>query len=263
MLGFFDSGIGGFFLFKALHARFPQESFSYLADYQHFPYGEKSPEEIYDLVQNNVEFLKKQGASQIVVACNTASAHLRTHYSIPVLGVIEAAVRQAAQVTVNKKIGLLATKGTVQSKAYEKLTQKLFPDLQIYSQACPLLSPYVEEALACENLILEEDPKLKKLLDQYLSPLLRKGVDTIIMGCTHYLFLKVAIEKQQGFKNTVSPLEFLVQDLKMRLPVESSSSVFSPAVSSEALILDERACLFINGGSRERLQKKFHQLWLK
>ncbi len=259
MTGVFDSGIGGLFLLKELSKAFPKESFIYLADQAHFPYGEKDPAFVRALVKKNINFLTLKGAKRVIVACNTATSVLEksSTYFVPVIGVIGPALKKANQVSKNKKVGLLATKGTVSSQVFLKKAKKLNLNLQIYQKACPLLADFVEKGgwqisscpvgakglrvagekdlhIAEGYLPLQRENTLKNLFQKYLDPLLKKEVDTIIMGCTHYLYLKLAIEKYIGEgKKASGPLEFLIRDLKRQSLFRAKD--LSPKISLEKL----------------------------
>ena len=228
MIGIFDSGIGGIVLLKALKKRIPKESFVYLADRTNFPYGENKSSAINNVVRKNMEFLMAQKSEQIVIACNTASVTLKSKnsYPIPVKGVIEASLKQASRSSVNKKIGLLATRATVKSKIFLKRAKKLNLNLQIYQRACPLLAPCVEQGAwmlnkeytkanqTYKDQIKIQNKKILPLLQKYLDPLMKKGVDTIILGCTHYLYLKSAIQEYMGEnKKAIGPINCLIEDL--------------------------------------------------
>lgn len=259
MIGIFDSGIGGLFLLKKLHKKFPKQSFVYLADKAHFPYGEKSFSFIRDLVKKNMEFLVAQGAKRIVVACNTASITLEKEnfYSIPVMGVAEASLRQAKKDSRNKKVGLLATEGTVRSRAFLKKEKDLSLDLQIYQQTCPELASFVENGgwkISQGKYIgdnKDKSERLSVLLEEYLQPLMDKGVDTVIMGCTHYLYLESAISRYIGKnKKVVGPFEFLVQDL---LEVKRKES-------QEPEAEEIKINVFVSGQDKG-FEKQFYQIW--
>ena len=212
MIGIFDSGLGGLFLLKELSQKLPQQSFIYLADRAHFPYGEKKLSFVQSLVKKNITFLKNQGAKRIIVACNTASAVLeeQSTYPVSVTGVIEPALKQADKVSITRKIGVLATTGTTRSQIFLRKTEELKLNLQIHQQACPRLAPFLEEG----GWKIVQTQCGSALLKNYLKPLLDKNVDTIIMGCTHYLCLKPIIEKYIGVgKKAVGPVNFLIQDL--------------------------------------------------
>ena len=194
-IGIFDSGLGGLTVFSALHHFLPQESLFYLGDTARLPYGNKSASTVQRYAQEDADFLVQQGVKLLVVACNTASAFalqtLREHFSLPIFGVIEPGARAAVQVTRNKKIGVLGTRGTVASGAYDKELLALDPELKVFSQACPLFVPLVEEAW-------HESAEARSIAAFYAAPLLQAGVDTVILGCTHYPLLKPLLQEIFG-----------------------------------------------------------------
>ena len=265
MIGVFDSGIGGLFLLKELNKKFPKQSFVYLADRAHFPYGEKSASFIRSLVKKNVEFLANQGVEQAIVACNTASSILssKNSYPVPVMGVVEASLRQAKKDSFNKKVGLLATTGTVKSQAFLNKAKDLDLDLQIYQQACPQLAPFVEQGgweMSQEQLINKNTDKSKQLsllLKEYLQPLINKKVDTIIIGCTHYLYLKSAIERYIGkHRKAVGPFAFLVKDL---LKIKKSKKCRRKKINGIKIKAGE-VHIFINSRNEE-FKKQICRIW--
>lgn len=258
MIGVFDSGVGGLFLLKELHKKFPKQSFVYLADKAYFPYGGKSFSFIRNLVKKNIEFLTVQGARQVIVACNTASVILESgdSYPVPVMGVIEPSLRQAEKKSINKKVGLLATVGTVKSQVFLKKAKALNLDLHIYQQACPRLAPFVEqggwETSTGKGSGINKDKTLYFLLKEYLQPLISKGVDTVIMGCTHYLYLESAIRECIGKnRKVVGPGGFLVKDL-MGL---KNAGWFESQNKKRGKVV-----IFINSQDEE-IKKQFYQIW--
>jgi glutamate racemase len=190
-IGLFDSGIGGLTVFKTLLHALPNESFVYLGDTARLPYGSKSPQTIERYLLQNIEFLTRRNVKAIVVACNSASTVLigraRT-FSVPVYNVIEPGAATALQVSASRRIGVLGTNATVLAKSYVRALQSLEPSVLVYQQACPLLVPLVEEGW-------ENDPITSLIVYRYLSPLINSGVDTLILGCTHYPALRHIIEK--------------------------------------------------------------------
>ena len=255
MIGILDSGQGGFFLLHKLYQSFPNQDFVCLMDKAHFPYGEKSQAELRSLLRKNIKFLTQQGAEQVIVACNTASAVLEkpSAYPLPVKEIISASLKQASQYSQNKKVGVLATKGTVESQAFITQSKKLNQNLHIYQQACPLLAPFVESfgplsknfapssvamdtskktaiPLLDNSLYTIKNKKLTPLLKQYLEPLVAKGVDTLILGCTHYLYLQKAVEEYLGKEiKVVGPVPSLIQDmLKSSLKTDVKKHKKSP-----------------------------------
>lgn len=193
-IGAFDSGIGGLTVYKALKEKLPNEKVIYLGDTARVPYGSKSPETIIRFSDGNSLFLLTKNVKIIVVACNSASSHavqyLQDKLDIPVLGVIEPGAEAAAG-SSEKKIGVIGTTATVKSGAYEKAILEKKPGTQVVSQACPLFVPLVEEGWI--------DHKVTRLVaEEYLLPLKDKGIDTLVLGCTHYPVLSKVISDVLG-----------------------------------------------------------------
>lgn len=185
-LGFFDSGVGGLTVVRAVQELLPGEDILYLGDTARLPYGSKSPETIRQFADEDARFLIARGVKAIVVACNTATAHalpsLRQQYRVPILGVIEAGVDAALANPNAERIGIIATRGTIGSHAYQHALALRRTGLIIHGQAAPLLVPLVEE-----NWI--DHPATAMVLKTYLDPLVGKGIDTLMLACTHYPLL--------------------------------------------------------------------------
>jgi glutamate racemase len=192
-IGVFDSGVGGLTVVSALRRRLPQESILYLGDTARLPYGSKSPDTVTRYTRRNIEFLTGRGVKAVVIACNTASAlalpNLEMH-AMPTWGVIEPGAVKAAQVS-RGRVGVIATEATVRSDAYPRALRALRPDLEIVSQACPLFVPLVEEGW-------HDDSVTEEVARRYLRPLLEAGVDTLVLGCTHYPLLVPVIQRVAG-----------------------------------------------------------------
>jgi glutamate racemase len=192
-IGVFDSGIGGLTVLQRIMELVPKENTIYLGDTARSPYGTKSVETVLRYSFENAEFLIEKGVKMVVVACNTSTAialeNLQENISVPVIGVIEPGVKAALEETKNKKIGVIGTEATIQSGAYTRALKALEPRVEVYSRACPLFVPLVEEGW------LDNAP-VKITVETYLSSLKQSGIDTLILGCTHYPLLKKAI---QGF----------------------------------------------------------------
>jgi glutamate racemase len=192
-IGVFDSGVGGLTVVSALRRRLPEESILYLGDTARLPYGSKSPDTVTRYTRRNIEFLTDRGVKGVVVACNTASAlalpNLDMH-ELPTWGVIEPGARKAAAVS-RGRVGVIATEATVRSDAYPKALRALRPDLEILSQACPLFVPLVEEGW-------HDDPVTEEVAGRYLRPLLDAGIDTLVLGCTHYPLLVPVLQRVAG-----------------------------------------------------------------
>jgi len=191
-IGIFDSGIGGVTVLRALKEALPNESFVYLGDTARLPYGTKSAETIRRYLHQNISFLLRQNVKAIVVACNTASTVLEQDHwdGLPIYGVIKPGALAAVSVSKGR-ICVLATRATVNSGAYVKAIHALKPEAHVIQQPCPLLVPLVEEGW-------HSDPITREILSRYLQGPLAEGVDTLILGCTHYPVLKSDIADLAG-----------------------------------------------------------------
>jgi glutamate racemase len=192
-IGVFDSGVGGLTVAAALQRRLPAESILYLGDTARLPYGSKSEDTVTRYTRRNIEFLAERGVKAVVVACNTASALALPNLGEPLLptwGVIEPGARKAAQVS-RGRVGVLGTEATVRSGAYARALRRLRPELEIVSQPCPLFVPLVEEGW-------HDDPVTEEIAERYLRPVLEAGVDTLVLGCTHYPLLVPVLQRIAG-----------------------------------------------------------------
>ncbi len=192
-IGLFDSGVGGLTVLKSLALEFPQESFIYFGDTARLPYGNKSPEIIRKYTEQALELLSSRGVKASVIACNTASsAYMNPSYNeIPVYNVIGPSAELALQISRTKRLGLLATRATVASLAYERAIHQINPEALVFPVACPLFVPLAEEGLT-------QDPITNLIAYRYISPILTHNIDTVILGCTHYPLLSDAIQKVVG-----------------------------------------------------------------
>ena len=194
-IGVFDSGVGGLTVLQAIHRRLPGESTAYLGDTARVPYGPRSPELVIRYCIDNARFLLNQDLKLLVIACNTASAVamdvLQKMLAIPVIGVIEPGARAAAAATRNNRIGVIGTRGTVKSGAYQSAIRKQRSGMEIRACACPLFVPLAEEGWT--------DGHIAQLTaESYLSSFRDFGMDTLLLGCTHYPLLKGAIAQAVG-----------------------------------------------------------------
>jgi glutamate racemase len=194
-IGVFDSGIGGLTVLHKIIEALPKENTVYLGDTARAPYGTKSVDTVLRYSFENSEFLVDKGIKLLVVACNTSTAvalaPMRERFSIPVIGVIEPGVRRAIESTKAKKVGVIGTNATIQSGAYTRALKAADTVIEVYSRACPLLVPLVEEGWT-DNAVVELTVK------NYLGSLKQSGIDTLILGCTHYPLLKRTIRKFLG-----------------------------------------------------------------
>ncbi|MBU1087026.1 MAG: glutamate racemase [Candidatus Omnitrophica bacterium] len=196
-IGIFDSGMGGLTVVKEVIRSLPNEKIVYFGDTARVPYGPKSKETIIRFSIENILFLLKNNVKLIIVACNTASsvalAAIEKNFKVPIMGVIEPGVSEAARITKNKRIGIIGTKTTVKSSAYEQQLIKIDSKIKVFSIACPLFVPLVEEGWLKTKIT-------QQIVADYLMPLKNKNIDTIILGCTHYPLLKSVIQEVLGRK---------------------------------------------------------------
>ena len=189
-VGVFDSGIGGLTVAREIMRNLPSEKIVYFGDTARVPYGSKSKETVIRYSRQIIRFLEEQQVKAIVVACNTASAFaldaVREEFDIPILGVIEAGAKVAAQVTRNKRVGVIATEGTIESGTHAKVLKQIDPEITVIGKPCPLFVPLVEEGWT-------HDPVTVEVASRYL-----KELDTLILGCTHYPLLRSTIGQIMG-----------------------------------------------------------------
>lgn len=194
-VGIFDSGIGGLTVLKEMKREIPGEEIVYFGDTAHLPYGTKSKETITRFSMDNVTFLKNFDVKMVIVACNTASSlsleALKDSFSMPIIGVIEPGAKEALQRTKNGRIGVIGTKATIGSGSYESCLKRLDRSVRVYSQACPLFVPLVEEGWLDGDIVAS-------ITEVYLENLKSFDIDTLILGCTHYPLLSEMIQKTIG-----------------------------------------------------------------
>ncbi len=194
-IGMFDSGVGGLTVLREVKKLLPSEHIIYFGDTARVPYGNRSPQAVTKYALESALFLLTKGIKLLAVACNTSSAvalhQLQKKFPIPVVGVIAPCAKEVVTSTKNKRVGIIGTKATIKSGAYERSIQKLDPDVKVFSKPCPLFVPIAEEGL-------ENDEVAYLMAEKYLKDLLRSGIDTLVMGCTHYPILEDVIKKVMG-----------------------------------------------------------------
>jgi glutamate racemase len=194
-IGVFDSGIGGLTVVAAIHRALPHESILYLGDTARVPYGTKSPDVVRRYALTCSRFLVREGAKMVVVACNTATAHgltaMQAELSVPVIGVIRPGAEVAAARSRARRIGVIGTEGTVASGSYQAALRVLKPDAEVFARSCPLFVPLAEEGMS-------DHPATRLIAEEYLQPLVRAGIDTLVLGCTHYPLLRATIQAVVG-----------------------------------------------------------------
>ncbi len=194
-IGIFDSGVGGLTVLHEFLRHLPSEELIYFGDTARVPYGIKSVETVTRYSVEIATFLMRQGIKLLVVACNTASAvalpDLKRLFPIPVIGVLNPGARAAVHYTLRKRVGVIGTESTIGSHAYVRAIHQLDPGVRVYSRACPLFVPLAEEGWA-------EHPLTVRVVREYLEDLKPTGIDTLVLGCTHYPILKAAIREVIG-----------------------------------------------------------------
>ena len=235
-IGIFDSGVGGLTVMAAIQRLLPNESLVYLGDTARVPYGNKSADTILRYTEECCTFLAAKNVKAIVVACNTASAHafpyLTHKFHFPVMGVIAPGVECALRTTRNRHIGVIGTEATIQSDVYAKELKKRENDVTITSLACPLFVPLVEEDWLDNEVTMAAAKK-------YLADLNQDGVDTLILGCTHYPLLKRIIAKVVGEKvRLVDSAEAVALALQELLQEKSLLSEQTEGASSQLYVTD-------------------------
>lgn len=193
-IGVFDSGVGGLTVARAIIDQRPNESILYVGDTAHSPYGPKPIADVRRYALEVLDDLVAQGVKMLVIACNTASAAMlrdaRERYDVPVVEVIQPAVRRAVKTTRNGRVGVIATAGTIGSRAYDDAFAAA-PHLELFSNACPRFVEFVEAGVT-------SGPELLAAAEEYLAPLRAAEIDTLVLGCTHYPYLKGAISYVMG-----------------------------------------------------------------
>ncbi len=210
-IGVLDSGVGGLTVAKEVMRQLPKETIYYFGDTLRCPYGPRSADEVKSFVHEIVSYLMQFSLKAILIACNTGTAaalqSIKDGWDIPVLGVIEPGARAAIKVSRKKKIAVIGTQGTIQSRAYEKMLKSIHPELQIYSLACPEFVPLVEKGLY-------HTPEAKRVVEKTLAPLTKLDIDTLILGCTHYPLLQHFISQTMGDQvNIISSAEETAAEL--------------------------------------------------
>ena len=229
-IGIFDSGVGGLTVFKEIASEYPDTDIYYLGDTARVPYGNKSKETIIRYSLECGEYLKSLNIDVLVIACNTASSYalpiLKKYFDIPVLGVVLPGVKTALKKTKNNKIGIVGTLATIRSNSYKSLLLKERDSLEIYQKPCPLFVPLVEEGMINNHIA-------KMVVKEYLDELVQKGIDTLILGCTHYPLLKDTIKELYPDLNIVDSSKATAEFLK---------EIYKPKVESgirKVFITDE------------------------
>jgi len=237
IIGVRDSGVGGLTVAREIRRALPHSSLLYFADTAHVPYGDRAPDEVRFFALSISEFLIERGAQIVVFACNTTSAYAleeaRQRFQVPIIGVIEPGARAAIAVSRNNRIGVLATQATVESGVYTRWITELAPHSRTVEIACPAFVPLVENQRT-------DSPAARTAAAQYLQPLLMAGVDTIVLGCTHYPLLLPVLQQIAPAVCFVDPAQAVTREV----------AALAPSLThDEASKYFERNTFFVSGES--------------
>ena len=254
-LGVFDSGLGGLTVLNEVCKYNSGLDVVYFGDTARVPYGSRTVETINRYAEQDVRFLLSQGVQAILIACGTVSTNclpaLKKSFSLPIVGVIDAGCQAALQASKTKRIGVIGTRATVNSHAYERRIRELCPEAKTWGVECPLFVPLIENGFA------PDDPITEMTVERYLSAFQGTGVDTVIMGCTHYPFLATTLERPMSdvtFVNVGKAISFgLRQDFD--LPESGAPNQVSYFVSDEDTGFLDIARRYLDAVSADNVQK--------
>ncbi|WP_353894231.1 glutamate racemase [Proteinivorax hydrogeniformans] len=224
-IGLLDSGVGGLTVVKEINKILPNERMIYFGDTAKMPYGPREPKQVRGFAMDIINFLNTQDVKMMVVACNTATAvgldYYQQKFDIPIIGVIAPGAQAAIKATVNRKIGVIGTEGTINSGSYEQALKDIDPDVEVFSKACPLF------VLLVENNLMDTK-EAKEVAQSYLQPLKNQGVDTLILGCTHYPIMEELIQEVMG------------PDVKLVNSAKATAQLTKDILTQNKLLYDER-----------------------
>ncbi|HYC52594.1 MAG TPA: glutamate racemase [Gemmatimonadaceae bacterium] len=246
-IGVFDSGIGGLTVAHEIMRQLPSERIVYFGDTARVPYGPKSPDTVCRYSREIGHFLEQQDVKAIVIACNTATAHalprLREEFGFPVVGVVDPGARAAVRASAGGHIGVIGTAGTIRSGAYERAIRAIAPDAQITARACPLFVPLVEEGWL-------DHPITEQVAREYLTPLVDAGIDSLVLGCTHYPLLKPLLCRILGNRVTLIDSAAETADEIGRVLRERNLSAPADATPVHRFVASDDPLQFLQLGQR-------------
>ena len=245
-IGVFDSGVGGLTVAREIMRQMPNEKIVYFGDTARVPYGNKSSKTILKYSGQIERFLLSRGVKAIAVACNTASAYalpeLEKDCPVPIIGVIKPGAKTAAEITENGRIGVIGTTATISSGIYTEYIRDLMPDVMVHGRACPLFVPLVEEGLW-------EDPVTEEIARRYLAELMDEGIDTLILGCTHYQLIRktqemlgsrgLLAEERPALGSADSQYSFFVSDMADKFQQFANSIIKYGILSAKTINIEE------------------------
>ena len=239
-IGIFDSGIGGLTVLKKIKERLPQENYIYLGDTNNFPYGEKTKNEIIEFTRKNIKTLLKENVKMIVIACGTATSQaldiVKSEFDIPIVGIIEPTANYVSTLGL-KKIGVIATTGTIRSGTWEKKIVEKNPNIQVINKACPLLASIAEEGRATSKESLDA-------VHEYMQVFKDNKINTIILGCTHYPIYNKIIKSEFDYEvNLINTGEAVAEEIKDYLEKNDMQNK-SKELNDEKIILTKNVAGF-------------------
>lgn len=254
-IGVFDSGVGGLTAVRRLREIMPHEHIIYFGDTGRLPYGTRSAQTIVKYTRQDVAFLRQFDLKAIVVACGTVSSValpiVAPTVPLPMIGVVEPACAAALAATKNGKIGVIATSGTIRSQSYERILHQSNPDLQIFPQACPLFVSLVEN-----GRVHVGDVVIETVVAEYLAPLKQAGIDTLILGCTHYPLLMAVIAQYLPDVTLIdtgaTAAEHTAATIAPSNPTQQGSATYY--VSDDPALFNQLAPLFLAHALEEQAQ---------
>lgn len=260
-IGVFDSGLGGLTCVKEIMRLMPHENIIYFGDNARVPYGPRGKEIILEYARQDINFIKRHDVKMIIAACGTVSSVVgaRKDFAgeIPFTGVVIPAVQAACAATRNGRIGIIGTAATVRSGAYGKAVRNIKPDAVVIGNPCPLFVPLVENGITSR-----EDIVVKTMVERYLTPIRSEGVDTLILGCTHYPVLREAIEDFMGdnvklISSGAEAARFAVNTLagNNMLSSRSEKGTVSYYTSDSTALFEENAGAFIGSTLSGKIYK--------
>ncbi|MDD2401822.1 MAG: glutamate racemase [Clostridia bacterium] len=247
-IGIFDSGVGGLTVVREVLKQLEYESVLYFADTAHVPYGSRHPRELKMFAKSISNYLIEQGCKMIIIACNTSTSlayeELKCFFSVPVIGVIEPGIEQALKNTKNMKVGVIATQATINNGAYQRVLKIKKPEVQIFAKSCPSFVPLVEKGLT-------EGLEVEKAVYNELGVFRGKEIDTLILGCTHYPFLKSIIQEVVGSEVKIidpaqATVEYAHEKLKeLNFQATNKNNVYNFITSSDIESFKKRCRVFL------------------
>lgn len=238
-IGIFDSGVGGLTVYREIKKILPNESYIYIGDTSRFPYGNKSRENILEISSQIVEYLISCNVKLIIIACGTVTSqaleYLKSKYNIPIIGIIEPTVQKAINITT-KKIGIIATEGTIRSKEWEKAIHNKNPKVKIISKATPLLAPMAEEGWTNNEIA-------SMIIHKYMKSLKIEKIEKLILGCTHYVLFRDLIKNELG--NDVEIID-TGEQISIFLKLYLKNKECGIIKKREEIYLTDTNCNFVN-----------------